>query len=252
MSFVIAVAGKGGTGKTTTAALVVRFLLKTGRTPILTVDADPNSNFAESIGIVVKDTVGGILSDFLKNRGAIPQGMAKQSFLDMKLHQVLKEEKDIDMLVMGCPEGPGCYCAANSMLKSYFDDLTGNYPYIVIDNEAGMEHFSRKTESDIDLLLLCSNYSLKGIKTAERISRLIDDLGLNVKKRCLLINNTPDIIDEDYIKEIKNTGLPYAGNVVSDKLIEEYELKGKPITGLPDTSIAVQCPEKIFSEIINL
>ena len=250
MSYVIAVAGKGGVGKTTTAALIVRFLLKTGRKPVLTVDADPNSNFAESIGIVVNNTVGGILSDFLKTRASVPQGMTKQSFLDMKLHQVIKEEKDIDMLVMGCPEGPGCYCAANSMLKSYFDDLMGNYPYIVIDNEAGMEHFSRKTESDIDLLLLCSNYSLKGIKTAERISNLINDLGLNVKKRYLLINNTPDIIDKDYIEEIKKTGLPYLGNVVNDNLIGEYELKGKPIAGLPETSIAVQCLDRILEKII--
>ncbi len=252
MSYVIAVAGKGGTGKTTTAALIVRYLLKTGRKPVLAVDADPNSNFSESIGIEVKDTVGGILSDFLKSRGSIPQGMTKQSFLDMKLHQILKEEEDIDMLVMGCPEGPGCYCAANSMLKSYFDDLAGNYPYIVIDNEAGMEHFSRKTGSDIDLLLLCSNYSLKGINTAERISRLIDNLGLKVKKRCLLINNAPEKIDDDYHDEIKKTGVPYAGNVVSDKLVEEYELKGKPITGLPDDSAAVRCMDTILDKIINL
>ncbi|MCU0822850.1 MAG: AAA family ATPase [Spirochaetes bacterium] len=250
MSYVIAVAGKGGVGKTTTAALIVRFLLKTGRKPILAVDADPNSNFAESIGIAVNDTVGGILSDFLKTRGSVPQGMTKQSWLDMKLHQVVKEEKDIDMLVMGCPEGPGCYCAANSMLKSYFDSLMGNYPFIIIDNEAGMEHFSRKTESDIDLLLLCSNYSLKGIKTAERISKLIDDLGLQVKKRYLLINNTPDKIDDDYAAEIRNTGLPYAGSVASDKMIEEHELKGSPITDLPDTSAAVQCIDKILSKII--
>lgn len=250
MSYTIAVAGKGGTGKTTTAALAVRFLLNTGRKPILAMDADPNSNFAESIGIKVQDTIGNVLGDFLKNRGTLPHGMTKQAFLEMKLHQILKEGKDIDTMVMGCPEGPGCYCAANSMLKSYFDDLIGNYKYVVIDNEAGMEHFSRKTESEIDVLLFCSNYSLKGLKTTERISDLIDDIGLIVKNRYLLVNNTPDVISGEFLEEIKKINLQYAGNVVSDALIEEYELKGMSLTGLPDNSKAVKCIDEILGRII--
>lgn len=251
MSYIIAVAGKGGTGKTTTAALIVRHLLKNGKRPLLAVDADPNSNFSESIGIDVENTIGTVLSDFLKNRSSIPQGMPKQAYLDMQLHQILKEGKDIDTLVMGCPEGPGCYCAANSMLKSYFDDLLGNYQYIVIDNEAGMEHFSRKTETDIDLLILCSNYSVKGIKTAERISGLIDDLGLVVKERCLIINNTPEAIREDFKDALDNVSLHYMGNVVSDTMIEDYEIKGKPLTELPDSSPAVAGISQILEKIIK-
>ncbi len=251
MSYVIAVAGKGGTGKTTTAALIVRYLLNSGKKPILAIDADPNSNFAESIGIEVEVTIGGVLADFLKSKGSIPQGMTKQAFLDMKLHQILKEEKDIDTLVMGCPEGPGCYCAANSMLKSYFDDLTGNYKYVVIDNEAGMEHFSRKTDSHIDLLLICSNYSLKGLKTAKKLSSLIDEVGLSVKQRFLLVNNTPELLNGDFNEEIEKIDLPYLGNIVADEQIEKYDIKSLPITDLQNNCKAANSIDEILEKIIN-
>lgn len=247
MSYVIALAGKGGVGKTTSAALIVKYLLKNGKTPLLAVDADPNSNFSESIGVDVEDSIGTVLADFLRDRAKIPSGMTKQAYLEMKLHQILKESKDIDMLVMGCPEGPGCYCAANSMLKSYFDDLAKNYDYIVIDNEAGMEHFSRKTSTGIDLLVICSNYSLKGIQTAKRLSELVDQLGLKVGERILIINKSPDKIDNNLLEEIKKTGLPYPGNITNDELIEEFEIKGKPITELPENSKAYQSMEGIIS-----
>ncbi len=251
MSYVIALAGKGGVGKTTTAALTVKYLLKHGKTPLLAVDADPNSNFSESIGINIEETIGSVLADFLRSRGDIPRGMTKQAFLDMKLHQILKESKDIDMLVMGCPEGPGCYCAANSMLKSYFDDLAKNYGYIVIDNEAGMEHFSRKTNTKIDLLIICSNYSLKGIKTAKRLSDIVDDLGLEVEERILLVNQTPETIDNALIEEIERTGLPYKGNVVADNFIEEFEISGKALTEIPDESRAFQSIESILNSYLD-
>jgi CO dehydrogenase maturation factor len=251
MSYVIALAGKGGVGKTTTAAMVVKYLLKNGKTPLLAVDADPNSNFSESIGIDIKDTIGNVLADFLRERGSLPPGMTKQAFLEMKLHQILKETKNIDMMVMGAPEGPGCYCAANAMLKSYFDDLAKNYNYVVVDNEAGMEHFSRKTNTQIDLLLICSNYSLKGIKTAKRISDLADDLKLDIKDRLLLVNMTPENMDQGLIEEIEKSLLPYNGNVVSDDVIGNFEISGKPLTELPDNSKAYQSIEAILNKYIN-
>lgn len=251
MSYVIALAGKGGVGKTTTAALIVKYLLKHGKRPLLAVDADPNSNFADSIGIKIENTIGNVLADFLKERCDIPQGMTRQSFLDMKLHQILKEEKDIDMLVMGCPEGPGCYCAANSMLKSYFDDLVKNYKYTIIDNEAGMEHFSRKTNTDIDLLVICSNYSRKGIRTAKRLSDLVNDLRLNVKERFLVVNQTPEVMDKEILNEIKESALPFMGNTVSDDLVEEYEVSGRSLIELPDNSIAYQGIEHILEKYIS-
>ena len=203
MSYTIAVAGKGGTGKSTVSTLVIKYLLKNGKTPILAIDADPNSNLPDSVGIKIEDTIGTLLSEFMQSRNELPQGMTKQSFLEMKLHQILKEDKNIDMLVMGCPEGAGCYCGANAILKSYFEDLHKNYNYVVIDNEAGMEHFSRKTAIDIDLLLFCSNYSLKGVKTISRLSKMVDDLNLSIKERYTIINQTPEELDDGFISQVE-------------------------------------------------
>lgn len=250
MSYVIAVAGKGGTGKTTTASLIVRSLIKWGKTPVLAIDADPNSNLADSLGIKIDDTIGDILAGFLKERGEIPTGMTKQAYLELKFHQILKEGKDLDMLVMGCPEGPGCYCAANSMLKGYFEDVEKNYSYVVVDNEAGMEHFSRKTSANIDLLLFCSNYSLKGIKTVQRLSDIVDALGLHVKERHLLVNQTPQNMDEGFMAEIKKMDVPYLGRLVIDKSIEDFDIKGTPLIDLPDSSSAVKNIEGLLKKII--
>lgn len=250
MSFVIAVAGKGGVGKTTTSALIVRSLLKMGKKPILAIDADPNSNLAESIGVNIDETIGSVLQQFLRDRGAVPQGMTKQSFLDLKLHQILTETKNLDMMAMGCPEGPGCYCSINAMLKTYFEDLVKNYEYVVIDNEAGMEHFSRKTANDIDLLLFCSNYSLKGLQTVKRLSDMIDEIGIAVSKRFLIVNRTPEKLSDDFMAEVEKIGIPYLGNVVSDANLEEFELSGKPLTDLPDTSSSVVQFEKLVKNLI--
>jgi CO dehydrogenase maturation factor len=250
MSFIIALAGKGGVGKTTIAALIVKYLEKKRMTPILAVDADPNSNFSESIGIKIEDTIGSVLADFLRDRADLPSGMTKQSFLELKLHQILKEGKDIDMMAMGTPDGPGCYCAANSILKDYFDKLVKNYKAIVVDNEAGMEHFSRKNNSRIDLLIMCSNYSLKGIKTAKRLSDLVDSLGLDIRERVLIVNQTPEQMDNNILDEINKSGLLLLGNIVSDKLIEEFEINGKALTGLPDNSKAFQSVEGFVGKYI--
>lgn len=252
MSYVIALAGKGGVGKTTTAALIVRYLLKKNMTPVLAVDADPNSNFAESIGIKIENTIGSVLADFLKNKNAVPPGMSRQAFLELKLHQILKEEKGIDMLVMGCPEGPGCYCAANSMLKSYFENLSGNYKYVVIDNEAGMEHFSRKTDADIDLLIICSNYSHKGLLTAARLSGLADNLGLRIKRRYLLVNQAPAAPDRGFMQEMEKTKIPYLGRTINDSMITDHDIRGLPLTDLPDTSAAVKNIEEMLNKILTL
>ena len=251
MGKLIAVAGKGGTGKSTTSALIIRSLLKRKKTPILAIDADPNSNLAESIGVKIEGTIGSILSEFLKNKGSIPDGMPKQSFLELKLHQILKEEKDLDMLVMGCPEGPGCYCAANSMLKGYYEDLAKNYQYVVVDNEAGMEHFSRKTANEIDFLLFCTNYSLKGLRTIKRLSNMVDDLGIYVKERYLIVNQTPHELDAGFLDEVNRINVPYLGNLEMDQQVADYDVKGIPLTELPDSSSAVKSLEKILENIIN-
>jgi CO dehydrogenase maturation factor len=251
LSKIIAVAGKGGTGKTTTASLIIRSLLKRGKRPLLAIDADPNANLADSLGITVNDSIGSVLSDFLRERASIPPGMTKQAYLDMKLHQILKEGKDLDMLVMGVPEGPGCYCAANSMLKDYFDDLSKNYPYVVVDNEAGMEHFSRKTAARIDTLIFCSNYSLKGLKTVKILSDMVDSLRIEVGGRFLMVNRTPETLEQEFLDGIKDIGIPFLGHTVMDKEIEESEIKGVPLLQLPDSSKTILRFEEMLERIIT-
>jgi CO dehydrogenase maturation factor len=251
MSYVIAVAGKGGTGKSTVSSLIIRSLLKKGKSPILAVDADPNTNLPDSIGVNVVNTIGTVLSDYMKSRIDLPQGMTKQAYLEMKLHQILKEEKNMDVLVMGCPEGSGCYCGANAILKSYFEDLKKNYEYVVVDNEAGMEHFSRKTAAEIDLLIFCTNYSMKGLKTVERLSKMVDDLKLDIKERYILINQTPENMSDDFMAEVKKTGLPYLGNLALDDLIGEYDAKGIPLTELPDDSKTANRLDDLLWRVIH-
>ncbi|MBN2159194.1 MAG: AAA family ATPase [Spirochaetes bacterium] len=250
MSRIIAVAGKGGTGKTTAAALIIRTLLRRGKTPVLAVDADPNANLADSLGIQVQDSIGSVLSDFLRNRASLPPGMTKQAFLELKLHQILKEEKDIDMMVMGVPEGPGCYCAANAMLRDYFDDLSKNYPYIVVDNEAGMEHFSRKTAARIDTLIFCSNYSLKGLKTVKALSAMVDELKIAVGSRHLLVNRTPETLGQEFLDGIRESGIPFLGYTPMDSEIEESEIKGVPLLRLPESSKTIQRFEEMIGKVL--
>jgi CO dehydrogenase maturation factor len=250
LSTIIAVAGKGGTGKTTTAALIIRSLLRRGKTPLLAIDADPNANLADSLGVKIQDSIGSVLSDFMRDRAQLPAGMTKQAYLDMKFHQILKEGKDMDMLVMGCPDGPGCYCAANSILKDYFDNLSKNYPYIVVDNEAGMEHFSRKTAARIDALILCSNYSLKGLKTVKTLSDMVDSLKIDVGGRYLLVNRTPEELEPEFLDGVKDIGIPFLGYTIMDKEIEESEIKGVPLLQLTENSQTVLRFEEMMERII--
>ncbi len=250
MSRIVAVAGKGGTGKTTTAALIIRHLLRNRKTPLLAMDADPNANLADSLGVQVRDTIGTVLSDFMRERAQIPAGMTKQSYLDMKFHQIIKEGKDMDMLVMGCPDGPGCYCAANSILKDYFEHLSKNYKYVVVDNEAGMEHFSRKTAARIDTLIFCSNYSLKGLKTVKALAGLVRELKIEVVNSYLLVNRTPETLEQEFLDGVRETGIPFLGHTVMDTEIEESEIKGIPLIDLPDSSKTVQRFEEMMGRIL--
>lgn len=237
---IIAVAGKGGTGKTTLSALIIRALLNRGSKPILAIDADPNANLAESLGIKHEESIGSVLSDFLRGRDSLPAGVTKQAYLEMKLHQILHEGRDIDLLVMGVPEGPGCYCAANAMLRDYFERLAGNYPFVVVDNEAGMEHFSRKTAAVIDTLILCTAYSLKGLRTASILSGMADRLGITIARRYLLINRAPDRLSSAFEEAVQETGIPLLGAIPNDPAIEEAELAGRSLLDLPGDAPAVK------------
>lgn len=184
----IAVVGKGGTGKTTTSALIIRELIKRGLSPVLAVDADPNTNLAESLGTDVELTIGSVLAEFMDKRMSLPASMEKEGYLKMKIEESLAESRDVDFLVMGRKAGGGCYCVPNTILKNFIEKLLPNYKYIFIDNEAGMEHLSRKTVDDLDIMLYVSDHSTKGLRACKRIGELADELGIKVKRRLLIVN----------------------------------------------------------------
>jgi len=190
MAFSIALAGKGGTGKTTVAGLLIKYLLKHHKTPVLAVDADSNSNLNEVLGVAVGDTLGNAREDMKK--GNVPNGMTKNVFMSMKLEQAVAEAEGFDLIVMGRPEGAGCYCAANSLLAGFLEKLVDNYPYIVMDNEAGMEHVSRLTTQNVDVLLLVSDPSRRGLQAALRIDELARELNIGVGKSYIVINQVKE------------------------------------------------------------
>jgi len=237
---VIAMAGKGGTGKTTLSALIIRYLRTKGRKPILAVDADPSSNLVDALGLKAPKSLGTAREDFFETKGSLPPGMTKETYLEMKLHEILVESPGLDLLVMGRPEGPGCYCYANNILRHHLDRLIKNYPFVVMDNEAGMEHLSRRTTQGVDYLLFLSDYSLKGIRTVGKIRGLIDELKLAVKERHLIVDRAPQDLDPEFSREIQEQGLGLLGVIPDDPLIREYEMRGRPLLDLPDESAAVR------------
>ena len=248
MSFTIAVSGKGGTGKTTLAGMILRYLLDKGRNPILAVDADSNSNLNEVLGVQVKSTIGET-RELMKRD--VPTGMTKDIWFEYRVQEALTESKGFDLIAMGRPEGPGCYCAANTLARKCLDLLTGNYRYIVIDNEAGMEHFSRLTTRDIDLLFIVSDPSRRAILTAARIRDLIHELDLRIAREVLVINRVQGEIDPEIKDEAKRQNLLLAGIIPVDEEVYRFDLEGKPTFQLPVTSKSVQAARHIFEEYIQ-
>ena len=248
MSFTIAVSGKGGTGKTTFAGMIIRHLLDKGKGPILAVDADANSNLNEVLGVKLSATIGDAREIMKKD---VPVGMTKDIWFEYKVQEALIESKGFDLIAMGRPEGAGCYCAANTLARKCLDLLTGNYQYIVIDNEAGMEHFSRLTTRDVDLLFILSDSSRRGILTASRIRDLIHELNLRIKQEAIVINRVEGELDPEILKDLKKQNLTLAGVLPVDEEIYRYDLEGKPTVQLPAKSKAVQAAHRIFDQYIQ-
>jgi len=252
MAQVIAMAGKGGTGKTTTTALLLKYLRERGHTPILAVDADANANLNELLAVRVDTTLGEIRRDM---KGDIPAGMSRDQFMEMRIHQALSEEQGYDLLVMGQPDGPGCYCAANQYLAMTMDRLADNYRYIVVDNEAGMEHLSRMNLRLVDHLLVVSDPSARGILTARRIADLSDSLQLQVRKRHLIVNRAPEplptALRERIDEAVAEANLPLGGIIpASDELVAQ-ELARRSYLELPETSPIVRRVYAMFDTIFG-
>ncbi len=251
MSFSIAVAGKGGSGKTSISGLIIRHLRKNRQLPILAVDADPNANLGESLGLEVKDTVGMMLDRFQQEKNDIPPGMTKETYLELKLNGLLVESQKLDLLTMGKTEGQGCYCYPNSVLREFIDRLAHNYSFIVMDNEAGMEHLSRGTTQDIDELLIVSNHSIKGVRTLARIKELIVELKLRVKHQSVVINMVPGQLDPMIVKEMERLGLKPDVIVPTDEQVYRYDLQMKPLLDLPDDSPAATAISRFLIVVLS-
>lgn len=242
MSYLIGLAGKGGTGKTSIAALTVRYLTEKRKGPVLAVDADSNSCLNEALGIDVHTTIGRLREEALqtvRGGGERPGGMSVEQLFDYQVQQSVIEAAGVDLLVMGRPEGPGCYCAANNIIRKYTDKLAETYPYIVIDNEAGMEHLSRRTTHRVNLLLIVTDPTVKGVLTAKRINELVDELQLDIEKRILIINRVTGAHGERLKTLAEGYGLSVGGLVPQDETIFDYDLNGKPVYALPAASPAL-------------
>ncbi len=251
MSFSIALAGKGGSGKTSMASLIIRYLKKNNLEPILAVDADPNANLGESLGLGIKQTIGSIIASFNDEKINIPPGMTKEAYLEFRLNDAVVESKGLDLVSMGRGEGPDCYCYPNLILRKFIDTLAENYAYMVIDNEAGMEHLSRRTTQNVDELLIISDHSVKGVRTIARIRDLVSELKLRVKRQSVIINLVPAKIDPAITEELARLGIDSIVTIPLDEEVPEYDLKLKPLLDLPDTSKAVMAVNSLMAKLLK-
>ncbi len=252
MPKVIAMAGKGGVGKTTLSALLIKYLTGKGQTPVLAVDADSNANLNELLDLDVDITIGQIRKEL---KSDMPPGMTRDQYMEMKVHQSLVESTGYDLMAMGQPDGPGCYCAANQHLAMTMEHLQDNYKYILVDNEAGMEHLSRMNLRDIDYLIVVSDPSARGIMTAKRIAELTGPLGVQVKKKCLIVNRVPDPASDELMAKItetvESTDMPLGGLLPASNELVTQEITGQSYIELADEVPVVEKAFAIFDEFIE-
>src|SRR6056297_951161 len=247
MAYTVALAGKGGTGKTTLAGLLIKYMVKTGKAPVLAVDADSNYNFNEVLGLEVPDTIGDAREDMKK--GNVPSGMTKDVFMTMRMEEAVIETSNYDLIVMGQPEGQGCYCAANNLLTHALEQLSDNYPYIVMDNEAGMEHISRLTTKNVNVLLIVTDASRRGLQAALRINDLASELNIGVERTCLVFNQAKNGIPDKVTQMVEEAGIELLGSVDEDPSIYEYDFEGTPIIDLPEENQSVNSAFALFEKI---
>ena len=239
MPHTIAVAGKGGVGKTTTCGMIIDSLTAKGQGPVLVVDADANSNLNEVLGVEAETTLGAIREEMANAelRGTVPAGMTKADYAEFKFSSALIEEDDFDMLIMGRTQGKGCYCYVNGVLKTQVDKYAKNYKYIVMDNEAGLEHVARGTLPHVDTMLLISDCSRRGIQAAARVAEMVRELELKPGKMGLIVNRAPGgILNQGVREEIEKQGLELLGVLPQDEEIYRCDCDGEPSAKLPATN----------------
>lgn len=241
MGHIIAVAGKGGVGKTTLTGLLIQYLRESGKKPVLAVDADANANLNEVLGVGIECTLGELREEIeragVDSRYQIPVGMTKQAYLEARLSDAITEEDDYDLMVMGRTQGQGCYCFVNGLVQTQIQKLQSNYPYVVVDNEAGMEHISRGLIPTMEIAILVSDCSRRGVQAAGRIAALMKELNFKPKTVGLIVNRAPKgKLDAGTMEEVEKQGLTLLGVVPQDQDVYQYDCDGKPIVRLPKDS----------------
>lgn len=234
------------------SSIIVKLLSKTGK-DVLVIDADPDSNIPETLGVDIDKTVGDVREELKKdvNERNIPQGMNKWDILDYKLMESIIETPEFDLLMMGRPEGSGCYCAVNNMLRKIIEKISSNYDYIIIDTEAGLEHLSRRTTQSVDTMLVVSDSSKRGLHTASRVGKLAEELEIAFENLYLILNKVKSNSKEDLIMKAKETGIELAGIIYDDEVIAKYDLEGISLIELPDDNKSVVSIKKILDKIID-
>ena len=252
MPHTIAVAGKGGVGKTTTCGMLIDYLVQSRKTPVLVVDADANSNLNEVLGVEAETTLGAIREEMAQAelKGTVPAGMTKADYASFKFNSALIEEDDYDMLIMGRTQGKGCYCYVNGVLTTLVDKYARNYKYVVMDNEAGLEHVARGTLPKVDTMLLISDCSRRGIQAAGRVAEMIRELELKPGRMGLIVNRAPGgVLSDGVMEEIANQGLELLGVLPQDEEIYRCDSDGEPSAKLPQSNPVKLALAKILQNL---
>ena len=262
MTTTIALAGKGGVGKTTTAGMVIKYLIQNQSGAVIAIDADPSSNLNMVLGLDLEWTVGeireGMLSQVKRSltaggaaMGTMPGGMSKRDYLNYEVQSALAEGERFDLIAMGRGEGQGCYCAVNHNLREVIDGISKSYRYVVIDNEAGMEHLSRRTTRDVDHLLIVTDPTHRGIVAAERIAEIQKELEINIENAYLILNRVAGDIPAPLQERIDKLDIPFLGTIPADETLMAFEFEGRPLIELGDESPVYQAVAKMMAQILE-
>ena len=248
---VVSVSGKGGSGKTTVAALILKHLLEHSDRTILVVDADPSTNLPDVLGVHVEKTVGMVESEFRRklDEGVIPPNVTKKELLEAWVYNVLVENPRFDLLAMGRSEGEGCYCSVNYLLTMIVDTLSKNYDVTLMDMEAGLEHLSRRTDRDVDIMLIVTDPSKMGLQTVARIKELTKEVNIQFKKMYVIGNQFPEDMVDTLQEHVEAFGLKLAGVIPADANVMRYNIAGQPLLELPEDAPSVKAMTRIVAEI---